>query len=82
MTFIIILFFNIILKSFYNQKTLQYLSHLQNRNFSVLLLTWTKTIEMKQFFHGTYSNQATYLFYHKILKYFNDFQMEISQFED
>ena len=40
-------------------------------------------MEMKQnktFCHGTYSNLR--LFYQNILKYFNDFQIAISQFYD
>ena len=41
--------------------------------------------EMKQnqkFFHGAYSNLTPYVFYQKILKYFNDLQNQNSQFYD
>ena len=53
------------------------LNDLKNQNFSVLWLKWTQTMEIKEnqtFFHETYSNLLTYLFYQKISKYFNDFQ--------
>ena len=33
-------------------------------------------------FHGTYLNLTAYLFYQNILKYFNDFRIEIFEFYD
>ena len=44
---------------FFYQKVLKYFNDFQNRDFSVLWLKWTKTMEMKQsqtFFRETYSN--------------------------
>ena len=67
------------------QKFLKYFNDFENRNFSVLLLTWTQIMKMKQnqtFVHGAYSNltpnhflskNIEVFFYQKILKYFNDF---------
>ena len=44
---------------FFYQSILKYLNDFQNRNFSILWLKWTQTMELKQnhtFFPGTYSN--------------------------
>ena len=61
---------------FFYQKILKYFNDFQNRNFSVLWLKWTQTMEMKQnhaFFCRTYLNLTSFLIGHKILKYFHDF---------
>ena len=61
---------------FFYQKILKYFNDLQNRNFSVLWLKWTQTMEMKQnltFFHAIYSNLKLFFIGCQILKYFNDF---------
>ena len=61
---------------FFYQKILKYFNDFQNRNFSVLPLKYTQTMEMKQnqtFFHGSYSNLTLFFVGHKLLKYFNDF---------
>ena len=50
-------------KSFFIKKMLKHFNDFQNRNFSVLWLKWTQTMEMKQnqtFFHETYSNLALF----------------------
>ena len=55
------------------QKILKYFNDFQNRNFSVLCLERTQTIEMKQnqtFSHGTYSNLTPYLSLSKNIKIF------------
>ena len=67
-----------ILKSdaIFYQRISKYFSDFQNRNFSVLWLNWTQTMEMKQnetLFHGVYSNLASFLIGRKNLKYFNGF---------
>ena len=46
---------------FLYQKLLKYFNDFQNRNFSVLRLKRTQTMELKQdqtFFRGTYSNNT------------------------
>ena len=63
---------------FFNQRILKYSNDFQNRNFSVLWLKWTQTMEMK-FLHGifpwgTFKPDMIYLFSKKMLKYFNNFQ--------
>ena len=71
-----------ILKSdtFCNQKLLKYFNGFQIWNVLVLWLKWTQTMEMKQnqtFLHGhnqIWRHIFFNFFYHKILKYFNDFQ--------
>ena len=45
--------------SSFHQQILKYFNDFQNRNFSVLWLKWTETMDIKQnrtFFYGTYSN--------------------------
>ena len=60
-------------KSFFIKKMLKHFNDFQNRNFSVLWLKWTQTMEMKQnqtFFHGTYSHLTPYLSLSKIINIF------------
>ena len=57
-------------KSFFIKKCF---NDFQNRNFSVLWLKWTQTMEMKQnqtFFHGTCSHLTPYLSLSKIIDIF------------
>ena len=52
--------------SFSLSKILKYFNDFQNRNFSVLRLKWTQTMQRKQnqtFSHWPYSNLTPYLFY-------------------
>ena len=61
---------------FFYQKILKYFNDFQNRNFSVLWLKWTKTMNIKQnqtFFLGIYLNPTSFFIGCKILKYLNDF---------
>ena len=56
---------------FFWQKESKYFDGFKNRNFSVLWLKRTQTMEMKQnltFFRGIYSNQTSYIFLSKNIK--------------
>ena len=59
--------------SFFYQNILKYFNDSQHRNFLVLWLKWSQTMEMKQnqtFFHGTYSNLPPFLSKHiKLLQW-------------
>ena len=55
-------------------RILKYFNDFQNRNFSVLRLKWTQTVEMKQnqtFFHGSFQIWCHIFF---LLKYIKEFQ--------
>ena len=68
---------------FFNKKILKYFNDFQNQNFLVLWLKGIQTIEIKQnqlFFMGHIQIWHQIFLYQKILKYFNTFKIEISQF--
>ena len=54
---------------FFIKKELKYFNDFHNRNFPVLWLKWTQTMEMKQnqkFFHETFKSDVIYIFIKKI----------------